>query len=66
MRAVDLYEPYAFFAGCFDDINFEMLRGKMANDNLEANMLSFDPKIIDWDYYFHKIHIPGLLKYVCK
>jgi hypothetical protein len=29
-------------------------------------MFNFDPKIIDWDDYLYRIHIPGVLKYVCK
>jgi fatty acyl-CoA reductase len=32
----------------------------------EDEMFNFDPKIIDWDDYFYRIHIPGVLKYVCK
>jgi fatty acyl-CoA reductase len=29
-------------------------------------MFNFDPKSIEWDDYFYRIHIPGVLKYVCK
>lgn len=66
MHMVELYEPYAFFKGRFDDANLERLRISMTKESNEANMLSFDPKIIDWDDYFVNIHIPGVLKYVCK
>jgi hypothetical protein len=30
------------------------------------HMFNFDPKTIDWDDYFTRIHIPGVLKYLCK
>lgn len=52
----------------FDDLNMEKLRIK-AMEKIEPDELrlfQFDPKIIDWDYYFHEVHIPGILKYVCK
>jgi fatty acyl-CoA reductase len=32
-------------------------------DPREAHIFNFDPKSIDWNYYFHNIHIPGVLKY---
>ena len=32
----------------------------------EVEMFNFDPKIIDWDDYFYRIHIPDVLKYVYK
>nr|XP_010943712.1 probable fatty acyl-CoA reductase 4 [Elaeis guineensis] len=66
MHLVDLYSPYAFFKGCFDDINLERLRMTMMKDNVVATSLNFDPKSIDWKDYFYRVHIPGVLKYVCK
>ncbi|XP_065009217.1 fatty acyl-CoA reductase 3-like [Musa acuminata AAA Group] len=66
MHLVDLYEPYAFFKGCFDDLNLERLRMAMGKDDAEAGMFDFDPKHIDWKDYFYNIHIPGVLKYACK
>ncbi|XP_062193236.1 fatty acyl-CoA reductase 1-like [Phragmites australis] len=64
MQLVDLYGPFALFKGCFDDGNMEKLRLAMAVDDSVA--FNFDPKSIDWDDYFYKIHIPGVVKYVLK
>ena len=50
----------------FDDMNLERLRLTMAMKTPEDHMFNFDPKIVDWDDYFTKIHIPGVLKYLCK
>ncbi|THU48434.1 hypothetical protein C4D60_Mb09t26200 [Musa balbisiana] len=66
MHLVDLYEPYAFFRGCFDDLNMERLRMAMKKDDAEAWMFDFDPKHIDWEDYFYRIHVPGVLKYAFK
>jgi len=44
----------------------ERLRSMMVMNTPEDEMFNFDPKTIDWDDYFYKIHIPGVLKYVCK
>ncbi|XP_008801227.1 probable fatty acyl-CoA reductase 4 [Phoenix dactylifera] len=66
MHLVYLYSPYAFFKGCFDDINLERLRMTMMKDNVDATLFNFDPKSIDWKDYFYRVHIPGVLKYVCK
>ncbi|XP_066326790.1 fatty acyl-CoA reductase 1-like [Miscanthus floridulus] len=66
MHLVDVYGPFAFFKGCFDDTNMERLRSMMVMNTPEDEMFNFDPKTIDWDDYFYKIHIPGVLKYVCK
>ncbi|CAL5080169.1 unnamed protein product [Urochloa decumbens] len=64
MRLVDLYGPFALFRGVFDDANVERLRLGMAEgDRVEFN---FDPKTVDWDDYFYKVHIPGVMKYVLK
>ncbi|KAL4182555.1 hypothetical protein AMTRI_Chr11g150670 [Amborella trichopoda] len=62
MHLAELYEPYAFFKGCFDDLNTEKLRSAVPPNSL----LTFDPKIINWDDYFMTIHMPGLVKYVLK
>ncbi|KAL5232319.1 hypothetical protein ABZP36_031095 [Zizania latifolia] len=66
MHLVDVYGPFAFFKGCFDDINLERLRQRMkpSKRSPHDDMFNFDPKIIDWNDYFYSIHIPGVLKYV--
>ncbi|XP_062190869.1 fatty acyl-CoA reductase 1-like [Phragmites australis] len=66
MHLVDVYGPFAFFKGCFDDMNLERLRLTMTMKTQEDQMFNFDPKTIDWDDYFYRIHIPGVLKYLCK
>ncbi|KAL5223360.1 hypothetical protein ABZP36_028073 [Zizania latifolia] len=68
MQLVDVYGPFAFFKGCFDDINLERLRQRMkaSKSSPHDDMFNFDPKIIDWNDYFYSIHIPGVLKYVLK
>ncbi|KMZ61425.1 Fatty acyl-CoA reductase [Zostera marina] len=68
MQLAELYEPFTFFKGVFDDMNVEKLRlGLNANNNIsEAEMLGFDCKHMDWSRYMLDVHIPGLLKYVCK
>ncbi|WOK96562.1 hypothetical protein Cni_G05269 [Canna indica] len=70
MFLLDLYKPYAFFKGCFDDLNLQRLRMAMQKgeiDDESKNMFELDPKKIgEWKEYLHNIHIPGLLKYVAK
>ncbi|KAG5525632.1 hypothetical protein RHGRI_032068 [Rhododendron griersonianum] len=66
MRLVELYEPYMFFKGMYDDINTEKLRMAAREGGIEADVFYFDPKIIDWEDYFMNIHFPGLIKYVFK
>ena len=55
----------------FDDSNTERLRAAMAsNDGQDKRSrgyedFGFDPKCIDWDDYFYRVHIPGVVKYLC-
>ncbi|OAY38187.1 alcohol-forming fatty acyl-CoA reductase [Manihot esculenta] len=67
MRLVDLYKPYVFFEGIFDDTNSEKLR-IAAREKVpeEADGFNFDPIGIDWEDYMMGVHIPGLVKYVMK
>lgn len=68
MRIADLYAPYALFKGRFDDTNTERLRAAVANgdrdDSNRGYHFGFDPKSIDWDDYFYRVHIPGVLRYL--
>ncbi|KAF7823251.1 fatty acyl-CoA reductase 3-like [Senna tora] len=66
MRLVDLYKPYLFFNGIFDNMNTEKLRIAARQSGVEMDMFYFDPKMIDWEDYFVNIHIPGIVKYVLK
>lgn len=47
----------------FDGTNLERLQTATKRDQNEPHIFNFDAKSIDWDYYFHNIHIPGVLKY---
>lgn len=64
MHIAELYAPYALFKGCFDDSNTERLRAAMANRSSGYD-LGFDPMCVDWDDYFYRVHIPGVVKYLC-
>uniref|UniRef100_A0ACD5XYF2 Uncharacterized protein n=1 Tax=Avena sativa TaxID=4498 RepID=A0ACD5XYF2_AVESA len=70
MQLVDLYGPFSLFKGCFDDVNLNRLRIAMADDDGGAaaagGLYNFDPRTIDWDEYFYRVHIPGVMKYVLK
>lgn len=61
----DIYAPYTFFKGSFDDSNSERLRKAMRN-SADGNLFDFDPKHIDWNEYLINIHIPGVIKYLLK
>ncbi|XP_044483222.1 fatty acyl-CoA reductase 1-like isoform X1 [Mangifera indica] len=66
IRLVELYKPYMFFRGIFDDTNSQNLRLTMEENAQEANAFNFNPKDIDWEDYFINTHIAGLVKYVLK
>ncbi|XP_004487512.1 fatty acyl-CoA reductase 3-like [Cicer arietinum] len=66
MRLTDLYLPYLFFNGVFDDMNTQKLLLAAKQGGVEMNLFYFDPKIIDWDNYFMNIHIPGIFTYAFK
>ncbi|KAH7862348.1 hypothetical protein Vadar_003576 [Vaccinium darrowii] len=66
MRLVELYEPYLFFKGRYDDINTEKLRMAARDAGFEADVFFFDPKVINWEDYFMNIHFPGVVHYVFK
>ncbi|WJX68929.1 alcohol-forming fatty acyl-CoA reductase [Trifolium repens] len=63
MRLVDLYLPYLFFNGIFDDMNTKKLLLAAKQGGVEMNLFYFDPIIINWEDYFMNIHIPGIFKY---
>jgi len=51
------------FMRSFDDTNLARLQAAISRDQNESHLFNFDPKSIDWDFYFYNIHIPGVLKY---
>nr|XP_009789795.1 PREDICTED: fatty acyl-CoA reductase 3-like isoform X2 [Nicotiana sylvestris] len=66
MRLIDLYGPYLFFKGIFDDMNTEKLRREAKEAGIEMDVINFDPKSINWEDYFMNTHVPGVVKYVFK
>ncbi|RYQ97838.1 hypothetical protein Ahy_B08g093911 [Arachis hypogaea] len=60
MRLAELYKPYVFFNGVFDNMNTEKLLRAAREGRAEMDLFFFDPKIIDWEEYFMKIHFPGI------
>uniref|UniRef100_A0A0R0HJ36 Fatty acyl-CoA reductase n=1 Tax=Glycine max TaxID=3847 RepID=A0A0R0HJ36_SOYBN len=60
MQLVDLYKPYVFFKGVFDNMNTEKLQTAVRQGEVEMEYsFYFDPKMIDWEDYFMNIHIPA-------
>lgn len=54
------------FVHRYDDMNTEKLRRAAKEGGIETDLFYFDPKVICWEDYFVKIHIPGLVKHVFK
>nr|XP_016508882.1 PREDICTED: fatty acyl-CoA reductase 3-like [Nicotiana tabacum] len=63
IRLAELYKPYLFFKGVFNDSNVEMLQMITRESNAD-DTFNFDPTTIQWEQYFKEIHIPGLVKYI--
>ncbi|XP_043693367.1 fatty acyl-CoA reductase 2, chloroplastic-like [Telopea speciosissima] len=60
----NIYEPYTFYGGRFDNTNTEKLMEELSEE--EKKSFGFDVRSIDWQHYISKIHIPGLRKHVMK
>ncbi|OIS96937.1 fatty acyl-coa reductase 3 [Nicotiana attenuata] len=63
IRLAELYKPYLFFKGLFNDTNAEILRMVTRESNAD-DTFNFDPSTIQWEQYFKEIHIPALVKYI--
>lgn len=64
MRMIELFSPYIFFKGVFDDMNTEKLRRATKEwCGVDYEIFYFDPKTINWDDYFVYTHIAGVVKY---
>lgn len=50
----------------YDDLNTEKLRQLVKENEVEGDIFYFDPKTIDWDDYFLRVHLPGAVKHVFK
>ncbi|KAL2511103.1 putative fatty acyl-CoA reductase 4 [Abeliophyllum distichum] len=62
VRLAELYKPYLFFQGIFDDSNAENLRTTIRG----SEAFNFDPECIQWEDYFMNTHFSGIIKYVLK
>ncbi|CAI9097456.1 OLC1v1033888C3 [Oldenlandia corymbosa var. corymbosa] len=60
----NLYEPYTFYGGRFDNSNTRMLMGCLSEE--ERRQFGFEVEKIDWKDYISNIHIPGLRRHVMK
>ncbi|CAH9086600.1 unnamed protein product, partial [Cuscuta epithymum] len=56
MRIAELYRPYLFFYGSFDDTNTTRLRMATTETSM-ADIVTFDPSNIQWEDYFMNTHI---------
>ncbi|PIA58958.1 hypothetical protein AQUCO_00400074v1 [Aquilegia coerulea] len=67
MYLMNLFGPYIFFKGIFEDDNTERLRIAMTSASAsDAEIFYFDPKCIDWEDYSINVHLPGVVKYCLK
>ncbi|KAE9585312.1 hypothetical protein Lal_00018135 [Lupinus albus] len=60
----NIYEPYTFYGGRFDNSNTQRLMESMSEE--EKKEFGFDVKGINWKNYITSVHIPGLRKHVMK
>ncbi|XP_057983479.1 fatty acyl-CoA reductase 2, chloroplastic [Malania oleifera] len=60
----NIYEPYAFYGGRFDNSNTQRLMERMCEE--ERRKFGFDVRSIDWKDYISNVHIPGLRRHVMK
>ncbi|KAF8015196.1 hypothetical protein BT93_H0871 [Corymbia citriodora subsp. variegata] len=63
VRMADLYGPYVFFNGVFDDTNMMALRATAFDNGVNSEgVFYFDPRCIDWEDYFKRTHLPGIVE----
>ncbi|CAK7342229.1 unnamed protein product [Dovyalis caffra] len=60
----NIYEPYTFYGGRFDNSNTQKLMERMSEN--EKGKFGFDVGSIDWRDYITNVHIPGLRRHVMK
>lgn len=60
----NLYQPYTFYAGRFDNAKTQHLHSSLSQQ--EKEIFGFDVREIDWESYIKRTHIPGLRKHVLK
>ncbi|KAL3725475.1 hypothetical protein ACJRO7_030494 [Eucalyptus globulus] len=68
VRLAELYEPYIFSTGSmhwpiFDDTNTMTMRDTAFNSGVNSeSVFYFDPRCMDWEDYFERSHLPGVVK----
>ncbi|KAL8148623.1 hypothetical protein AgCh_005835 [Apium graveolens] len=60
----NLYQPYTFFNGRFDNSKAEELMKCLSEE--ERKEFGFDASSIDWNDYIKNVHFPGIRKHVMK
>ncbi|KAL8147186.1 hypothetical protein AgCh_004781 [Apium graveolens] len=60
----NIYAPYTFYGGRFDNSNTERLMACMSEE--EKRTFGFNLGSIDWKDYISNVHIPGLRRHVMK
>ncbi|KAK6941970.1 Fatty acyl-coenzyme A reductase, NAD-binding domain [Dillenia turbinata] len=60
----NIYQPYTFYGGRFDNSNTERLMEMMSGE--ERRIFGFDVGSMNWKEYISNIHIPGLRRHVMK
>ncbi|GMN55961.1 hypothetical protein TIFTF001_025080 [Ficus carica] len=60
----NIYEPYTFYGGRFDNSNTQRLMENMSEE--EKRKFGFDVESINWSDYIINVHIPGLRRHVMK
>ncbi|GMJ14786.1 FATTY ACID REDUCTASE 2, MALE STERILITY 2 [Hibiscus trionum] len=64
MYLANIYEPYTFYGGRFDNSNTKRLLETMSEE--EKTSFGFDVESIEWKDYIKNVHIPGLRRHVMK
>ncbi|KAK1367388.1 Fatty acyl-CoA reductase [Heracleum sosnowskyi] len=60
----EIYQPYSFFDGRFDNKGVEKLMKCLSEK--ERKEFGFDVSSIDWKDYIIRVHFPGIRKHVMK
>ncbi|GAB2229821.1 hypothetical protein Droror1_Dr00014077 [Drosera rotundifolia] len=61
VKLVGVYKPYLCCDGIFKDDGTEELRLAARRNGVDETTLFFDPTIIDWEDYFLRVHVPGVI-----
>ncbi|KAL9274555.1 Alcohol-forming fatty acyl-CoA reductase-like protein [Drosera capensis] len=62
MKFHGVYGPYLHYDGIFKDDGMEELRVAARRNGVDETTFFLDPKSIDWEDYFLRVHIPGVVR----